>query len=502
MITLTNGFPQGPNGLIVPNGSIKMQLNVDATVIAAPGGFVAADIPVVFQFDANGALIAPSKIWSNRELNPQLSPTLLGTYYLVTFYDQNGAVLNATPLWWQFPEVINSIVDISIMTPISTVGGNVIFYPTNFGAANPPGTVTSVTFTGDGTVLSATPSAAVTTSGTVTATLLTQSANLVLAGPVSGPAAAPTFRSLIVADMPATVISGTLAFGQVVVALSANTVNSFSNFAYQDISAGNCNLNFGGVVPTASLAVRGAGGVNSLTIEGDAQGGGADNRINISLHSRHQIALLDNGSTTNLDSIRFWGGASEASSIIFNPPTISTASVATTRCVDSEPLLNFGGSVNITGSVAGVRGNSTVAAGTTLASGYLYGIQGKITGAGTLANGSAFNAGVFGQVDTSAGGFVHTSGYLAPIMGDFGATSIMATDDNANMVSLLNTTNCIIHSALLFIGNASYALDLNDLAFGGAHFILASPVNTGDLANVKVKVRINGADYFLPLYTA
>lgn len=200
MITLQNGFPQGPNGLIVPLGSIKLQLNVDATIIAAPGGFVAADIPVVFQFDKNGALIQPAKIWSNEELQPQLSSTLLGTYYLVTFMDQNGAVLNATPLWWQFPEIINSTVDISQMTPVSTVGGNVIFYPTSFGGS---GTVTSITFTGDGTVLSATPSAPVTTSGTIAATLLTQNALTFLAGPTTpGPAAAPTFRTITTADVP------------------------------------------------------------------------------------------------------------------------------------------------------------------------------------------------------------------------------------------------------------------------------------------------------------
>lgn len=64
------------------------------------------------------------------------------------------------------------------------------------------GTVTSVTFTGDGVVDSATPSTAVTTSGTVTATLLTHSANTVLAGPATGAAAAPTFRNLVLLDIP------------------------------------------------------------------------------------------------------------------------------------------------------------------------------------------------------------------------------------------------------------------------------------------------------------
>ena len=188
----------------MPNGSIKFQLNVDATVIAAPYGFVAADIPVVFQFNAAGQIqpnppAVAAKIWSNEELQPQLSSTLLGTYYLVTFYDQNGAVINATPLWWQFPESANATVDISQMTAISTVGGNIIYYPTAFGGG---GSVTSVSFTGDGTVLSATPSTPVTVSGTITATLLTQTNNLVLAGPVVGPAGLPTFRALVSADIP------------------------------------------------------------------------------------------------------------------------------------------------------------------------------------------------------------------------------------------------------------------------------------------------------------
>ena len=43
----------------------------------------------------------------------------------------------------------------------------------------------------------------VTSSGTLTGSLATQSANLVFAGPSSGSAAAPTFRSLVAADIPA-----------------------------------------------------------------------------------------------------------------------------------------------------------------------------------------------------------------------------------------------------------------------------------------------------------
>jgi hypothetical protein len=125
MITLVNGSIQSASHTAVSNGSISLQLNVDATVIAAPNGFVCADIPIVFQFDANGNLIQPCAIWSNAELNPQNSLGL-GTYYLVTLYDQNGARLNAVPMWWQFPEAAGAMVDISSVVPISTIGGNVI----------------------------------------------------------------------------------------------------------------------------------------------------------------------------------------------------------------------------------------------------------------------------------------------------------------------------------------------------------------------------------------
>jgi hypothetical protein len=113
MITLTNGFPQGPGGLVVPNGSISLRLNADAPVIAAPYGIVAANIPLVFQFDSTGALVQPAKIWSNAEISPAL-----GTHYLVTFYDQNGARLNQ-PLGWQFSQAANATVDIGTMVPFA-----------------------------------------------------------------------------------------------------------------------------------------------------------------------------------------------------------------------------------------------------------------------------------------------------------------------------------------------------------------------------------------------
>lgn len=128
--------------MAVPNGSISFQLNIDATIIANPFGLIPSDQVVVFQFDSTGDIVAPTgqtnaQIYSNAELNPQNADGL-GTYYLVTFYDANGARINKSPMNWQFPEAAGSTVDIGMMTPFSTVGGTVIFYPTSF-TITPPG---------------------------------------------------------------------------------------------------------------------------------------------------------------------------------------------------------------------------------------------------------------------------------------------------------------------------------------------------------------------------
>ena len=141
MIILQNGNIQNPSGINIPNGQITFQLNVDATVVASPYGIIPAQEIITFQFDENGDILpngsaAAAQIYSNAELNPQ-NENGLGTYYLVTLYDANGARINSVPMWWQFTEEANSTVDISTMTPYQTVGGNVIFYPTTF-TINPP----------------------------------------------------------------------------------------------------------------------------------------------------------------------------------------------------------------------------------------------------------------------------------------------------------------------------------------------------------------------------
>lgn len=143
------------------------------------------------------------------------------------------------------------------------------------------GTVTSVTFTGDGTVLSSTPSSAVTTSGTVTGSLNTQTKNKVLAGPTTGSNAAPTFRSVVAADLSPGFINPTVqkftstgsTVGYLFTVTSANatvgatyTNNSNTYTVLNTISAGTLLWASQASAPQASGTLTKSAGTGDATI--------------------------------------------------------------------------------------------------------------------------------------------------------------------------------------------------------------------------------------------
>ncbi len=108
-----------------------------------------------------------------------------------------------------------------------TLGTGISMSGTTLSATGTGGTVTSVALTLPSIFSVA--GSPVTTSGTLAGSLATQSANKVFAGPTSGVAAAPTFRSLVSADLPlattSTVGGVTVGTGLSVAAgvISANT---------------------------------------------------------------------------------------------------------------------------------------------------------------------------------------------------------------------------------------------------------------------------------------
>lgn len=177
--------------------------------------------------------------------------------------------------------------------------------------------------------------------------------------------------------------------------------------------------------------------------------------------------------------------------------TLSVAAQPTYRAVNSGVTLGYAGSTAVTGSVVSVRGNTTIAAATTLSNGFVYGTQGKVTIAGALTTPN-YVAALIGQLDTSAAGSLGTTP-LSAIWGDMGATSTAATATGADILKLTNTTSTIINSAIKVVANASYALDITDLAYGGAHFVVGTTAST---ASGCLKVLINGVAKYIQLFTS
>jgi hypothetical protein len=128
LITLVNGRLQtAQNGSVAPLGFVSFSLTVDAQVIAAPYGQVMAGATVIMFFDSSGNIITTggvNKLWSNAELNPQITG-FVGTAYLVNFYDVNGARVNRSPQIWVFTQLNGAVVDIGTMQPI---GLPVVYY--------------------------------------------------------------------------------------------------------------------------------------------------------------------------------------------------------------------------------------------------------------------------------------------------------------------------------------------------------------------------------------
>ena len=89
---------------------------------------------------------------------------------------------------------------------------------TGSGGGGGSGTVTSVALSdGSSTPLYTITGSPVTVAGTLTFTLKNQTANTLFAGPTTGAAAAPTFRSMVVADLPTNIPNANLANSSITV---------------------------------------------------------------------------------------------------------------------------------------------------------------------------------------------------------------------------------------------------------------------------------------------
>ena len=178
--------------------------------------------------------------------------------------------------------------------------------------------------------------------------------------------------------------------------------------------------------------------------------------------------------------------------------SLETASQATFRLIDAELTLGYQGTTTVTGSVASVRGNTTIASGTTVGgTSFVYGTQGKLTVVGSLTSTSEVQTALLGQLDLS--NCTSQTSPICAIWGDCGATmSSGVTVGSIDIAVLYNTTTKLINSCIRVAADASFFADITDLSFGGAHILTGTTAST---AAGGLKIKANGNTRYIQLYS-
>ena len=272
--------------------------------------------------------------------------------------------------------------------------------------------VTSVGFEGDGTVLSSVESGPVTGSGILSATLNTQSANLVLAGPATGSAATPTFRSLVLADLPSIPWSSlanpagnlTLSMGT-----DTTTFNQTSNTPWLWANTTTSTSSTTNASPLLELAANywtGSASAQDLWTLGSALGAGTN--------GKSILSLTHSGSTGNAylatNAITTSSGAGLTLDVNGNGGQINFTQQ---RGATSVGTLTFGSG----GGIEGISLNASTQGGTV-------GMQANFTTQSSATSGSS---GILQHFGNNASSLTATSGTVVGV--DIGSSGGGVTGD-------------------------------------------------------------------------
>ena len=179
----------------------------------------------------------------------------------------------------------------------------------------------------------------------------------------------------------------------------------------------------------------------------------------------------------------------------------SSATPGTVRSLWSE--ITSSATTMTSGNLVGVRGSITYVGAS---GGFLYGVQGKLIASGTIS-GSSWNAGVFGQLDISAATI--NAGQMAPIWGDYGATSGTLTNQTGLYgIAMTNTTAAVLAGQLYLYGGATNLMLLNTNAgLSGTTYFKAAGTSSGSAgyasgcnATEVLQISVNGTTYYLPCF--
>ena len=197
-------------------------------------------------------------------------------------------------------------------------------------------------------------------------------------------------------------------------------------------------------------------------------------------------------------------GLSSTSAVNFGVTTGSSSTASATPGTIRALIGSITGSNSVmtSGNLVGARGVANIVGAS---GGFIYGAQGKVISTGSLS-GSSWSAGVFGQLDISAATI--NAGQVAPIWGDYGASSGTLTDQSGLYgIAMTNTTAAVLAGQLYLYGGAQNLMLLNTNAgLSGVTYFKNAGTSAGSWGNAVpptpskvLTISVDGVQYYLPL---
>ncbi|MES1986482.1 MAG: hypothetical protein V4440_00365 [Pseudomonadota bacterium] len=275
-----------------------------------------------------------------------------------------------------------------------------------------------------------------------------------------------------------------------------DTTGTIDDTAGAVINAGNIQAGLSGTAGTHISYPAGAtSGTLILAAATNGSGNFSTTISNATAVGQSQVVSIpDGGAATNTFVLASMVGGQSVSS------ATSSATPGTVRAF--KGLMTGTGTPITSGNLVGVRGEVDYVSAS---GGFMYGVQGKIIPTGTLS-GSSWNAGVFGQLDISAATI--NAGQVAPIWGDYGASSGTLTNQTGLYgIAMTNTTAVVTAAQLYLYGGASALMKLETNAgLSGVTYYIDAGTGAGSWGNATpptptkvLKITVDGTAYYLPL---
>lgn len=304
----------------------------------------------------------------------------------------------------------------------------------------------------------------VTTSGTLTGSLATQSANTIFAGPATGAAAAPTFRSLVAADLPAGAGGAWLDGGNTFGATGTLGTNDNNTVAFETNNVTRGTISSGASTGGAWTMTDVTANTNTvedvLTIRANSTGTPTTN---------YGVGLLFQGKSSTTDNrdmgriVPYWISATDGARSAYIGVEMATAGGGMQRYAvfenSNSGALSLGTASAATFHRAGINTQASFLIGNSSSSVTLGGSSGVVSLVSANASASAIN------FNPNQGGATGTGGVSIAAGQSYNQTSGTRSilDHNAGFAP---TSGTAVHNSMLFSGTFNQTGGANGITRG------------------------------------